>query len=38
MSDMVFEDDFTDFVQKCYNIMLDRWKQVCEKQGGVIDA
>jgi hypothetical protein len=35
---MVLEYDFTEFMQKCYNIMPDRWKQVYENQGGVIDA
>ncbi len=35
---MVFEDDFTEFVQKCYKIMPDRWKQVFENQGGMIYA
>ncbi len=38
VSDIVLKDDFTEFVQKCYKIMPDRWKQVFENQGNMIDA
>jgi hypothetical protein len=38
MKDILFKKDFKEFVQKCYDIMPDRWKQVFENQGGVIDA
>jgi hypothetical protein len=38
IKDIVFKDDFTELVQKCYNLILDRRKQVFESQEGVIDA
>ena len=30
VSEMVFEDDFTEFIQKCYDSIPGRWKQVLQ--------
>jgi hypothetical protein len=37
VSNMVFEDDFTEFIQKCYDSVPERWKQVKLNEGGIID-
>ena len=37
VSEMVFEADFADFIKKCYDSIPNRWKQVKEKEGGVIE-
>ncbi|KAL4500908.1 hypothetical protein ABPG72_020142 [Tetrahymena utriculariae] len=35
---MDFEDDFTEFIQKCYKSVPSKWKQVIESQGGPIEC
>ncbi len=34
VSNMVFEEDFTDFIRKCYDNTHERWEQVYQNEGG----
>jgi hypothetical protein len=37
VSELVFDDDFKRFVLKCYDSIPKRWKQVLDKERGVIE-
>ncbi|KAL4478231.1 hypothetical protein ABPG72_016543 [Tetrahymena utriculariae] len=37
VSEMVFEEEFNEYVKKCYDSMPKRWQQVVETQGGLTE-